>query len=84
MVNPTKFSKPEAEAREALAGAFRRVDDLDLDFAQDVLEEMSVLCSRKAREIEDAIVDAEGERLRVISRIAHPSLDARERNPSLR
>jgi hypothetical protein len=84
MVNPAKFSEAERDAKRLWATIYREIDGYDLDHAADVCDELESIARRVSRQINDAIEDAEGERLRVISRIAHPSFDARERNPSLR
>ena len=84
MPNPTRFSEAERDAQRLWATIYREIDGYDLDHAADVCDELESIARRVSRQINDAIEDAEGERLRVISRIAHPSLDARERNPTLR
>lgn len=83
MPNPTKFNKPRAEARRLFSKLLVDLEACDLDERQDILEELSTVCTLEARDIENAIVDAEADRLRVVARIMHPSLSARERNPSL-
>ena len=82
MPNPVKFNKARVEAHRLYARIKNEVETLDLDERQDVLEELGIICEQKARDIENAIIDAESDRLRVVARIMHPSLDARERNPS--
>lgn len=84
MPNPTKFNRSRVEAYRLYARIRSEVETLDLDERQDVLEELGILCDQKARDIENAIIDAESDRLRVVARIMHPSLSAAERNPSLR
>jgi hypothetical protein len=84
MPNPAKFNRARVEAYRLYARIRSEVESLDLDERQDVLEELSTVCTLHARDIENAIIDAESDRLRVVARIMHPSLDARERNPSLR
>lgn len=84
MPNPIKFNKARVEAHRLYKRIAAEVETLDLDDQQDVLEELSVVCTLKARDVENALIDAESDRLRVVARIMHPSLSARERNPSLR
>jgi len=84
MPNPTKFSEAEKDAHRLWQQIFPEIDGYDLDHAADVCDEIELIARRVSRQINDAIEDAEGERLRVIARIAHPSLSPRERNPSLR
>ena len=84
MPNPAKFSEAEHDAHRLWQQIFPEIDGYDLDHAADVCDEIELIARRTSRQINDAIEDAEGERLRVVARIMHPSLSARERNPSLR
>jgi hypothetical protein len=84
MPNPTKFSEAERDAQRLWQIIYREIDGYDLDHAVDVCDELESIARHTSRRINRAIEDAEGDRLRVVARIMHPSLSAAERNPSLR
>lgn len=84
MPNPTRFSEAERDAQRLWATIYREIDGYDLDHAADVCDELESIARRASREFNGRIEDAEGERLHAFSKAMHPSLSARERNPSLR
>lgn len=84
MPNQTKFNAARRDANKLFARIDAEINEMDLDHQQDVLEELAIVCRLKARDVENALIDAEGERLHACSQAIHPSLSPRERNPSLR
>jgi hypothetical protein len=84
MPNPTKFSEAERDAHRLWQQIFPEIDGYDLDHAADVCDEIELIARRVSRQINDKMEEAESERLHAFSQAMHPSLSARERNPSLK